>query len=76
MESSAQVPLADITEPNWLMQDRKYISCYMANYSCKDEALMQAVVDEFARQAVLCRNWRCWRQSYGSSRQTFNIRRV
>ena len=67
MESSAQVPLADITEPNWLMQDRKYISCYMANYSCKDEALMQV---------VLCRNWRCWRQSYGSSRQTFNIRRV
>ena len=47
MESSAQMPLADITEPNWLMQDRKYISCYMANYSCKDEALMQAVVDEF-----------------------------
>ena len=47
MESSAQVPLADFTEPNWLMQDRKYISCYMANYSCKDEALMQAVVDEF-----------------------------
>lgn len=52
MESSAQVPLADITEPNWLMQDRKYISCYMANYSCKDEALMQAVVDEFREADV------------------------
>lgn len=67
MESSAQVPLADITEPNWLIQN---------GIGVEEDVQKTFPWRLPARQAVLCRNWRCWRQSYGSSRQTFNIRKV